>query len=397
MNAVSPVPLPQGAGALAPKYTVGAHGLAYAMDALPDADATGSNLTPAGKRALVRPAPNGVPNARTGVVVPLHGGAAAPREIESKSDTAAAELTPPTPDPPRAVTPRIAEAREARPTPAAQPAVRFAEGSRLTPSNQSAGRPPVLASEALRKDLAPATPAGTPVRKVTVALGAIGMIAALALSGASGIGLPLAGAFLALALLGAVPMPYQARAAALVTVAASGLSVVTWSKLQRTGDVERVGLLIGVLVLSVALLFRSWHRASLLARALVALGATVCGGWLVMSGVLQRLLVLEGGWQQWVPSVLPLALAIVLLLSLLAFMDSRSTGACSAWAALLLGWYTLYTWTELLARGAGAAATSLWELDPEFAMAVLSGPLFAAVLAAGLAQLLSVATAAEAG
>jgi len=285
----------------------------------------------------------------------------------------------------------------ARATPIAQAAARAPEGSRTTPSAQTGGRPLVLASQALRKDLAPATPAGPQVRKVTGMVSIAGVAAAMVLCGPSGFGLPIGGAFLALGALGLVPMPYQARAAALVTVAASGLAIVTWSRIERATDLEQIVLLVGVLLLSMALLFRSWHRASLLARALVALGASVCAGWLAMSDGLQKLLILEAGWQQWLPAVLPLPLAIVLLLSLLAFMDSRSTGGCVAWASLLLGWYALHAWVELVPllwpdRGRGFGSVPV---DGNLALTMLSGPLFAIVLAAALAQLLSVATAAE--
>jgi hypothetical protein len=292
--------------------------------------------------------------------------------------------------------PELLRAPEAsgRTTPLTQAAARAADGARLTPSAQSAGRPPVLASEALRKDVAPATPAGTEVRKLTAALGLAGMAGALALCGPTGVGLPLGGAFLALVVLALVPMPYQARASGLVTVAGSGLAVVTWSRVQTATDLERLVLLVGVLLLSMALLFRAWHRASLLARALVALGATVCAGWLAMSGALHKLLILEAEWQQWLPAVLPLVLAIVLLLSLLAFMDSRSTGGCGAWTALLLGWYTLYSWLELIPIYWSEHGTALHGAAAiDGVVTVLSGPLFTVVLAAGLAQLLSVATA----
>jgi hypothetical protein len=283
-----------------------------------------------------------------------------------------------------------------RRTPSGQfTAARTHEGSRLTPSAQSAGRPPVLASEALRKDIAPASPAPLGVRRVTAALGILGAGATLVLGGPSGLALPVGGAFLALTLLGLVPMPYHARATALVTVAGSGLAVVTWSRLEQLAGIEPLVLLIGVLLLGMALLFRAWHRASLLSRALVAIGATVCAGWLSMSGALPRLLILEAGFQHWLPAVLVAPLIVVLLLALLAFMDSRSTGGCTAWAALLLSWFAAYSWAELLPLylPAQARGLDLARVAPELVVPSVAIPLFAAVLAAGLAQLLSVATA----
>jgi hypothetical protein len=353
-------------------------GAAIAFGSMQTADESG--LSPASARQHVPAAPAAHSDSREGRVLLLRRPGEAPAAGNGNGHEGEAPEEP-----------------AVRTTPQGHTAVRLPEGTRLTPSAQSAGRPPVLASEALRKDLAPATPAGPPVRRVIVAAGFGGAVAAFALCGASGLGIPLGGAFLALAVIGLVPMPYQARAAAVVTVSGTALSVVTWSRLERAADLEPLVLLIGVLSLSMALLFRSWHRASLLARALVALGVILCAGWLGMSDGLHKLMILDAGWQRWLPAVLPLPLAIVLLLSLLAFMDSRSTGGCTAWASLVLGWYALQVWVELIPIFAPAQARG-FALDrgaAELAVTVLGGPLLTVVLAAGLAQLLSVATAAD--
>jgi hypothetical protein len=268
-------------------------------------------------------------------------------------------------------------------------------GTRLTPSAQSAARPPVLASECLRKDLAPSTPSGRPVRGVTALVGVLGLGIALLLGRMQGLGIPFGGAFAALALLGIVPLAYAARAAAVMTVAGSGLSVVIWDRLGHGEQLDPLIPLIGCCLLAMALLFRSWHRASLLARALVALGIVLCAGWVWMSGALQRLLVLEGEWQSWLPALLVVPLVILLLLALLAFMDSRSTGGCALWSALVLAWYALYAWLDLieLAWPASAAHAEWQRVSPEIAITLISGPLFAVALVLALAQLLAVATA----
>jgi hypothetical protein len=90
-------------------------------------------------------------------------------------------------------------------------------------------------------------------------------------------------------------------------------------------------------------------------------------------------------------------LALLLMLSLLAFMDSRSTGACGTWATLLLIWYALYQWSGLLAlywpRGSGGFA--LRRVDPQVASAELAQPLLTVLFVVGVAQLLSAASAAE--
>lgn len=270
-------------------------------------------------------------------------------------------------------------------------------GSHRTPSAQSAARPPVLASECLRKDLAPASPGGRPVRGLTALVGVLGLGIAVLLGRMQGLGIPLGGAFAALALLGVVPLAYAARAAAVMTVAGSGLSVVIWDRLQHGEALDPLVPLIGCSLLATALLFRSWHRASLLARALVALGIVLCAGWVWMTGALQRLLVLEGHWQSWLPALLVVPLVILLLLSLLAFMDSRSTGGCALWSALVLAWYALFAWLDvvLLAWPASAARADWQRVSPDIAITLVSGPLLAVALVLALAQLLAVATASE--
>lgn len=192
-------------------------------------------------------------------------------------------------------------------------------------------------------------------------------------------------------------MPYPARAMSLATVAGSVFAVVMWHRADRAEDLEPVVLGLGVVVLAMALLFRSWHRASLLARALVGVGLALCAGWLWSSHALQRLLVLDSNLQAWFGPVLCVPFALLLMLSLLAFMDSRSTGACMLWAGLLLVWYGIHDWAALAVRywPAGAARPLLERVPPEVAVTWFSAPLFAAVLAAALSQLLAVATADE--
>jgi hypothetical protein len=232
---------------------------------------------------------------------------------------------------------------------------------------------------------------------VTALVGVLGLGIALLLGRMQGLGIPLGGAFAALALLGIVPLAYAARAAAVMTVAGSGLSVVIWDRFEHGESLDPLVPLIGCSLLATSLLFRSWHRASLLARALVALGIVLCAGWVWMTGALQRLLVLEGHWQSWLPALLVVPLVILLLLSLLAFMDSRSTGGCALWSALVLAWYALFAWLDvvLLAWPASAAHADWQRVSPDIAITLVSGPLFAVALVLALAQLLAVATASE--
>lgn len=261
---------------------------------------------------------------------------------------------------------------------------------------QRAPKPPVLASEALRKELLPPTPASRSGRILLTLVGLAGAAAAVLVGGRSGLGIPLGGAFAALAVLALLPMTYQARAAATVSLAGSGLIVVNWALLQRA----RLGpavLLLGVLVLSTALLFRGWHRASWLARALVAVGIAICASWLWSSSILAQLLVLEGAWQTWLPPLLATPLPLLLLLSMLAFMDARSTGGACGWASVLLGWYACFSWSGLLQLGwpAGTASFEIDRVAPAIAIARLGAPLFAIALALGCAQLFAYARAAQ--
>lgn len=269
---------------------------------------------------------------------------------------------------------------------------------RPTPTSQSLVRPPVLASEALRRDLAPAAPGASLARSVAVATGLLGMLLTMLVAGPRGFGLPVGGALLVLALLGAVPLPYPARASALAAVAGSGLAVVSWHAFTMgAAGLEALILRTGVVVLAMALLFRAWHRGSLLARALVALGIALCAGWVWMSGTLGALFVLDSAMHSWLGPVLSVALVVLLMLSMLAFMDSRATGGCAVWAALLLGWSAAYGGVELLGLvwRLDAAQPLLGQLAPDVWVALATAPLFGIALAVALAQLLAVATAAD--
>lgn len=262
--------------------------------------------------------------------------------------------------------------------------------------SQPPKRPLVLASQALRRELAPATPGNSAARWAATLLGATGAAAMLMLVGHQGPGMPVAGALIALALLGIAPMPYPARAAGIATVAACGLLVSGQLHFAEGVRVDDIVLYLGVLVLGTALCFRSWHRASYLARALVALGLALCAGWLFMSHGLERLTIVETNWQAWLPRVLQLLLALTLILSLLAFMDAGTTGGARAWAWLLAVWYAAHVWVQLIGRlwppgfpppSLGAAATPT--------LIYAATPIFMTLLCIALAQLLAVAASNE--
>lgn len=252
-------------------------------------------------------------------------------------------------------------------------------------------RPPVLASEALQRDLTPAEPAAALLRFWSPALGLLGAAATWFLTRGQGIGAPLCGAFAALALLGLPRMPYAARAAAVATVAATGLAVVLWTEMGGGNGPRAVVLTLTVTLLAAGLYFRAWHRASALSRFMVALGILLGASFLWMSGVFDQLTMMDTAWQSWAPRLVGLPFGILLMLSLLSFMNARTTAGAAAWATFILLWYAMYSTLELLHAvwPKTAEAPDFTLVDPQRMLAVGSAPIFSALLALGLAQLIA--------
>jgi hypothetical protein len=252
-------------------------------------------------------------------------------------------------------------------------------------------RPPVLASEALLRDIAPSRPARAALRIWCPLLGVLGTMNAWFLTHGSGLGWPLAGAFFGLALLGLPPMPYPGRASAVTTVAGTGLALVLWTDATRPGGMSSAMLTFAVTLLSAGLLFRAWHRASTLSRLMVAGGVMVSALFLWMSGDLSDLTLIDTAWQSWLPRLVGLAFGILLMLSLLAFMDARSTGGSAVWAAFALCWQALHSVVAILQAGwpKHEEAFDIGRVPLETLLAWTSTPLLSALLAIGLAQLMA--------
>lgn len=252
-------------------------------------------------------------------------------------------------------------------------------------------RPPVLASEALQRDLTPAEPAPALLRFWSPVLGLLGVAATWFLTHGHGIGAPLCGAFAALAVLGLPRMPYAARAGAVATVAATGLAVVLWAEIGGDQGPHAVVLTLTVTLLAAGLFFRAWHRASALSRFMVALGILLGASFLWMSGVFTQLTMLDTAWQSWAPRLVGFPFGILLMLSLLSFMNARTTAGAAAWATFVLLWYALYTTVELLhvvwPKASDHPDFSL--IDSQRMLALGSAPIFSALLALGLAQLIA--------
>ncbi|HEX7480025.1 MAG TPA: hypothetical protein VF331_19665 [Polyangiales bacterium] len=260
-------------------------------------------------------------------------------------------------------------------------------------------RPPVLASEALLRDMAPAEPAPRVLRGWAPALGTVGALAVWWLTLGEGLGVPLIGAFVALAMLGLSPMPYAARAWAIVMVSGSALSLLLWSNVSSPMAGESLLLTLVVTVLATGLHFRAWHRGSVLARVMVMVGAFGGAVFLWVSGEFSDLTMTDTAWQSWAPRLLGVPFGMLLMLALLAFMDSRTTGGTSVWGSAVLVWYGLYTYVELMCavwpKAAPTADLSL--ATTSMLLSWVSGPLLTALLALGIAQVLAavLATAAS--
>lgn len=205
---------------------------------------------------------------------------------------------------------------------------------------------PLLASSVLWEDFAPKEPGHQVLRQTAIAVGVVGTAATLVLSWQEPAALLLAALFALLGLLGVIGLSYALRAASIVPVAFCGLLGVSWVRTGLTGLYSGPWLAVGVAVLSASLYFRAYYRSSKIARLLVGAGILVCAGWLFAAGHMDQLAVLDLHWQSWLKPMMWLGLALLLLLSLLAFMEARTTGGCKLWATALLGWYAIYVTLE---------------------------------------------------
>jgi hypothetical protein len=252
-------------------------------------------------------------------------------------------------------------------------------------------RPPVLASEALLRDLAPPRPARRALRFWCPLLGSLGASIAWLLTKGQGVGWPLAGAFAGLALLGLPPMPYAGRASAVATVAGTGLALVLWTDAASPDGASTIALTVSVTLLAAGLYFRAWHRASALARMIVSAGVLIGASLLWINGSLSDLTLFDTAWQSWLPRLLGLVFGLLLMLSLLAFMDPRSTGGASVWATLILVWHGMHAAVTILhAAWPKSSDTAHMERIPvDTLLAWASAPMLTALLSLGLAQLLA--------
>lgn len=254
-------------------------------------------------------------------------------------------------------------------------------------------RPPVLASESLRADIAPNLPGLRKIRVAAVGLGSGGAAAVLAVAGLTPVSVTIAVALALLAVLGLARLDYRQRAAGLLAVALPGVCATSLLGASDQSIPDGTLLALAVSGLAGALYFRAEYRASRLARGLVAAGVLLGAIWLGVSGALPHLANVDAVWQSWLPALLGASLAVILGLALLGFMTQNSTGGCAAWATTLLLWLAAYEAAEHTAAlfpSSGAAPSGAGRLA--VAMGAVATPLLAALTAMAIAQLLVVAS-----
>ncbi|MCZ7687155.1 MAG: hypothetical protein M5U28_53825 [Sandaracinaceae bacterium] len=255
------------------------------------------------------------------------------------------------------------------------------------PGEAEVERPRYLASELLKQDWYPRTPLARSLRWGALAVGSVGAAALLALGASSPGALGLAGILAACAVLGALPVAAQLRGVALAALGVSGTGLAGWMRLDE-GREPAAPLLVACITLTAsALFYRAAHRTARFARVLVAVGLGATAGWLVLTGGIDALVVETFVWHDWLFPALRVLLGLVVVVSLLTFLDP--TGHGGAWAAggALLVWLTLEMAASLASSAWSAAGASSLSLADPAPLATLTFPLLAALAAGGLCQL----------
>jgi hypothetical protein len=244
-------------------------------------------------------------------------------------------------------------------------------------------RPPVLASKLLAEDLMPTEPYRLASR---IAYGIIGALA-IPLIVFGGFSIPLITAavlLLAIAGFGLARMPYGIRGGAVLSVAVLGIALVG-ALTQGVGEIAApFPFVLGAAIAALAggLLFRQSYRSAWSGRVLTFTGMVGAAIWVVYAATESPLTTVSMEWSSWLPSVVKVGFVFVLLLSLLAFMESSTTAGCAVWAGFALGWYAL---------GASVkAAMNIWgpesNVAPDQIALALANVGFVAAAAFALAQ-----------
>lgn len=246
---------------------------------------------------------------------------------------------------------------------------------------RSAPRPPYLASEILREDLAPSEPGrfllGL-VLQVGSALGGVALLASGIRHSATWVGLTVLGS---LFLLTRFELTY-ATLALLVTLTGGGaLALVSAWRIALGGSFEDPLLAAASTLLPAALLFRAWYRTSHASRFLVGVALVLALTWAAATSH-RELLALEFSWDSWLPALTWYLFGLLCLLSMLAFMGGETTGGCDAWAIGLLVWYGLHACVRFALESVASTA----EVGNSRTLGLVE-PALAAPTAIALAQL----------
>ncbi len=229
-------------------------------------------------------------------------------------------------------------------------------------------KPPVLASEILREEVAPAAPARRAVRAALLAF------CAFSLAGAFGAKIGFGPARLAApwavegsldtaviaAIAALVPLSYAQRAAvaALVGAAPLAMGVAGVGPLSRLGD-EGFGracaLAVMATALPAALIFRSRYRAFRAARVILGVALSLS----LPAVILLGLTAANAGEPLAARSVAAVGVAGALA-GLLGFMGPETSGGCAQWAAVVVGAYAAEpTWRAVACAWRGQTQDTL--------------------------------------
>lgn len=258
---------------------------------------------------------------------------------------------------------------------------------RIIARPRAASRPPFLASESLREDLAPREPGQRDFARTLQGAGVTGFVANALVAFDDWLGWLCAALCASLLVLPRLTLGYAARAQ--LTLALSGVALVALLSARHTlgAGADEALLLAACGLLPAALLFRSWYRAGRVARFGVAGALALAFAWCALTSH-RGLLALEFSWQSWLPALAWYVFGILCLLSLLAFMGDETTGGCRAWAIGISCWFGLSAalrWA--LERSAAEAAGPAPALGSSRGAALgVTEAALAAVFAVALAQ-----------
>jgi hypothetical protein len=230
------------------------------------------------------------------------------------------------------------------------------------PIRMPAVKPPVLASDILREEVAPEAPAQHTLRIALLAVAVIALAAGIAAGvgvGAARLNAPwaLPGALLTAIVAAAaafLPLPYAFRAvlAAVAGAIPLAMGAARVGPLARLGDQGAWGAAAMALMATAlpgALLFRSRYRAFRAARVILA-AALVAS---LPAVVLLVLIAVDGGTPLVARGIAATGV-VGAAAALLGFMGPETSAGCAQWAALLVGAFTARpTWRAIAAAWSG--------------------------------------------